>query len=55
MPGNFKVAFELLLIGGDFNVTQIRLLNEDDLVTIASNDISCFLMSTILNNDFILI
>ena len=48
VPSNFEVAFEFFLCFWDLRFTLIRLLNENNIIAVATNFICCFGMPTIL-------
>ncbi len=48
MSGDLEVALELLLVGWNLDFTQVRLLDENDLVAIAANYVGRLLVATVL-------
>jgi hypothetical protein len=48
MSGDLEVALELLLVGWNLDFTQVRLLDENDLVAVAANYVGRLLVATVL-------
>jgi len=50
VPGYPEVSLELVFVRWNLDVAQVRLLDEDDLVAVAADDIGRLLMTAVLKN-----
>jgi hypothetical protein len=48
VPSNLEVSLELDLLLRNLDVTLVRLLDEDDLIAVAANDVGSLAVAAIL-------